>query len=139
MFEVVDGVRIELTTSALPNGIRKGSAPIVMEVLRTSPGFEDLWQLHWNTTAGVEWNSPGLFIANGMDSAEIAGLLTPPPPPPPAAPGAPPAPRSGGRGAPTNANHSPAYSIKVTVQPDGTYTVTNMRNKFSKTYAPRVR
>jgi hypothetical protein len=26
------------------------------------------------------------------------------------------------------------YSIKVTAEPDGTFTVTNSRNKFSRTY-----
>jgi competence protein ComEC len=117
---------IQPRVAVVQNGIRKGTAPVVMEVIRTSPGFEDLWQLHWNTTAGLEWNSPGAFIANGTDPAEVAALLTAPPPV-----------RGGGRGGPVNANHSPAYSIKITVQPDGMYTVTNMRNNFSKTYAPR--
>lgn len=119
---------IQPRVAIVQNGIRKGSAPVVMEVIRTSPGFEDLWQLHWSTTAGIEWNSAGVFIANGTDPAEVAGLLTAPAPA-----------RGGGRGAPTNANHSPAYAIKITVQPDGTYTVTNTRNNFSKTYSPRVR
>jgi beta-lactamase superfamily II metal-dependent hydrolase len=40
----------------------------------------------------------------------------------------------GGAGA---AGHSPAYVIKVTAQQDGTFTVTNTRNGFSKTYPPR--
>jgi len=128
------------------NGVRKGAAPVVMEVVRTSPGFEDLWQLHWNTAAGLEWNSPGAFIANGMDPQEIAALLTAPPPAPrgaapaqtpaPAAGGAAPA-RAGGGGGSNANNHSPAYSVKVLVNADGRYTVTNLRNNFSKTYAPR--
>ena len=33
--------------------------------------------------------------------------------------------------------HTPAYLIKVTAQQDGTFTVTNTRNGFSKTYRPR--
>jgi competence protein ComEC len=40
----------------------------------------------------------------------------------------------GGGGA---ATHTPAYVIKVTAQQDGTFTVTNTRNGFSKTYPPR--
>jgi hypothetical protein len=164
---------IQPRVAIVQNGVRKGSAPVVMEVIRTSPGFEDLWQLHWNTTAGLEWNSPGVFIANGMDPQEIAAALTAPPPAPrgargggaapggpppagapatpPAAPAAqaqppaaapasgaaPPAAPGGGRGNNAN-NHSPAYYVKVVVQADGTYTVTNARNNFSKTYAPRA-
>ena len=163
---------IQPRVAIVQNGVTKGASPIVMEVIRTSPGFEDLWQLHWGRGAGAEWNSPGVFIANGMDPADIAAALTAPPRPPRggAAPAGPPAPgaaapaaaapapaapppsaaaalapaagtppvRGGGRG-PALPPHSPAYSIKITVQPDGTYTVTNMRTNFSKTYAPRGR
>jgi len=35
------------------------------------------------------------------------------------------------------AAHTPAYWIKLSVQPDGSFTVTNSRNGFSKTYAKR--
>ena len=35
------------------------------------------------------------------------------------------------------AAHTPAYLIKVSAQADGTFTVTNTRNNFSKTYQPR--
>jgi beta-lactamase superfamily II metal-dependent hydrolase len=42
-----------------------------------------------------------------------------------------------GAGGPGGAGHSPAYVIKVTAQQDGTFTVTNTRNGFSKTYPPR--
>jgi hypothetical protein len=31
----------------------------------------------------------------------------------------------------------PAYLIKVSVQRDGSFTVTNTRNGFNKTYRPR--
>jgi len=34
-------------------------------------------------------------------------------------------------------NHAPAYWIKVSAQPDGSFTVTNSRNGFSKTYGRR--
>ena len=36
-----------------------------------------------------------------------------------------------------NPAHSPAYWIKVSAQTDGTFTVFNPRNGFSKTYKPR--
>jgi hypothetical protein len=38
---------------------------------------------------------------------------------------------------PAAAAHAPAYWIKVPAQPDGTFTVTNSRNGFSKTYTKR--
>jgi hypothetical protein len=34
------------------------------------------------------------------------------------------------------AAHSPAYWLKVSAERDGTFTVTNPRNGFSKTYRP---
>lgn len=36
----------------------------------------------------------------------------------------------------TPAAHTPAFNIKVTAQQNGTFTVTNERNNFSKTYLP---
>ena len=49
-----------------------------MQILHTSPGLEDIWQLHWAYAAGMEWNTPGLFIANIEDPAAIAAFLTRP-------------------------------------------------------------
>jgi beta-lactamase superfamily II metal-dependent hydrolase len=43
---------------------------------------------------------------------------------------------AGGRGNPAAA-HSPAYYIKISAQTDGTFTVTNTRNGYSKTYVKR--
>jgi hypothetical protein len=140
--------------------------------MRSSPGLEDIWQLHWSYNAGIEQNSAGVFIANVDDAATIAGVLTAPPrsggpggagsgssgapaapgnaappqtPPSAAAPASGAAPQGSGAGAPGGgrgaaaaaAAHTPAYWIKVSVQPDGTFTVTNSRNGFSKTYAKR--
>jgi hypothetical protein len=118
------------------NGTRKGGAPAVFRVLQETMGIEDLWQLHWSYNAGLE-NAPARFIANMDEPATIAAVLTTPPPTPavPApTPGVPAAPRAGGPGAPA---HTPAYLIKVSVQQDGSFTVTNTRNSFSKTYRPR--
>ena len=64
------------------NGTRKGGAPDTFKVLETSPGLEDLWQLHWSYNVGVEHNAPGVFIANIDDNETIAGVLTAPPPAP---------------------------------------------------------
>jgi competence protein ComEC len=107
----------------MQNGTRKGASAQAMPTMRSSPGLEDIWQLHWSSGAGIEQNSAGVYIANVDDAATIASVLTAPP-------------RGGGagRGAPANA-HSPACWIKIVAQPDGSFTVSNSRNGFSKTYA----
>jgi competence protein ComEC len=135
------------------NSTRKGGAVPTMQVLHSSPGLEDIWQLHWAYAAGMELNAPSLFIANLEDNETMANVLLNPPPtfgqqapagrgaavPPQGGPPAPgqakaggPAP--GGRGA---GHTGPAYFIKVSAQADGAFTVTNMRNNFSKTYAAK--
>ena len=113
--------------AVMQNGTRKGAGAQAMPTMRTSPGLEDIWQLHWSYSAGIEQNSAGVFIANVDDAATIAGVLT--------APGGT---GGGGRGAPLPP-HTPAYWIKVVAQPDGSFTVSNSRNGFSKTYAARGR
>jgi len=132
--------------AVMNNGTRKGGDTNAFRVLFASPGLEDLWQLHWSWNAGLE-NSPAMFIANVDDNATIAGVLTQPV----AAPGPGPGPGPGrgpggpgglggpggpGPGGPGAAAHSPAYLIKVSARQDGTFTVTNTRNGFSKTYRP---
>jgi hypothetical protein len=126
------------------NGTRKGGTADAFAVLHEAAGIEDLWQLHWSYNVGLE-NAPARFIANIDEPATIAGVLTAPPP----TPGAPPGPRAGGppaapggpggpgRGAGGAAAHTPAHLIRVTALQDGTFTVTNTRNGFSKTYRPR--
>ena len=103
------------TVAIMNNGNRKGGSPKGFEVLHTSPGLEDLWQLHYSNTGGPENNTSGVFIANIED------------------PSAPPAPPPGGRG--RGGGHvGPAFWIKVSAQADGSFTVLNSRNGFSKTY-----
>jgi hypothetical protein len=51
--------------------------------------------------------------------------------------GAPGGRQGGGRGGPGPAHTGPAFLIKVSAQADGTFTVTNTRNGFSRTYRPR--
>jgi beta-lactamase superfamily II metal-dependent hydrolase len=106
------------------NGTRKGGQPDAMKVLHTSPGLEDLWQVHFSQLSGQEYTVPGMFIANTTDespaSLPIAPIAAPAP-----GPGAPPAPAHNGQ----------AYWIKVEAHEDGSFSVTNARNGFSKTYA----
>ena len=81
------------------NGPRKGGAPETLDILKISPGLQDLWQPHYSE-AGGQKNAPADFIANLQEPCE-------------------------------------AKLIKVTVRRDGTFTVVNTRNGFSKTYGPR--
>lgn len=105
------------------NGTRKGGDPETMTTLQTSPGLEDLWQIHFSQLSGQEYTVPGLFIANLIDEPLAAIPVAPMPLPAPGA-AAPPAP----------VHNGPAYWIKVSAQQDGTFTVTNARNQFTKTY-----
>lgn len=105
------------------DGTRKGGEPEVMRTVHSSPGLEDLWQLHFSLLSGQEYTVPGMFIANTTDEQGAAMPIAPVPAPPPG-PGAPPPPAHNGK----------AYWIKVSARPDGSFTVTNTRNDFSKTY-----
>jgi len=106
------------------NGTRKGGEPDVMTVVHSSPGLEDLWQLHFSLLSGQEYTVPGMFIANGVDDQQAAMPIGPMPAPAPG-PGAPPPP----------VHNGPSHWIKVTAREDGSFTVSNSRNGFSKTYA----
>jgi beta-lactamase superfamily II metal-dependent hydrolase len=105
------------------NGTRKGGDPEVMQTIHTSAGLEDLWQMHFSLLSGQEYTVPGMFIANGVDDPQTAIPIAPTPAPP-AGPNAPPAP----------AHNGTAYWIKLSARQDGSFTVTNTRNGFSKTY-----
>ena len=50
-----------------------------------------------------------------------------------------PAPAPGAAAPPPPAHNGQAYWVKVSAQDDGTFAVTNQRNGFFKTYAPRGR
>ena len=107
--------------AVMQNGATKGGEPAAFQILRRSPGLEDIWALHWSYAGGIEHNGPGAFIANVDSASRIASVLT-------AAPGQ----RGGG-----NQGHSPAHYIKISARADGSFTVTNTRNGFSKTYVKR--
>ncbi|MEO6527919.1 MAG: MBL fold metallo-hydrolase [Gemmatimonadaceae bacterium] len=109
--------------AVMQNGTRKGGAPSTFQTLRSSPGLEDIWTLHWSYAGGIEHNSAGVFIANVDSLSTIAGVLS-------ATPGA----QGGARGNPA---HAPVYWIKISARTDGSFTVSNTRNGFSKTYAKR--
>jgi competence protein ComEC len=110
------------------NGTRKGGQPDVMKTLHSSPGLEDLWQMHFSQLSGQEYTVPGMFIANVLDEPSAAMAVAPIPAPQPGS-GAPPPP----------AHEGTAYWIKVSARADGSFTVTNGRNGFSKQYAASPR
>jgi beta-lactamase superfamily II metal-dependent hydrolase len=154
------------------NGPRKGGYKATFKTLQTSPGLEDIWQLHWAEYGGLEHNAAGLFIANFGPAERTAAMITDPPrdPGPPRgnaprpATQTPPVGAAAPQGAfgqssspntaaaagsapnrgmgpfgvdPALAAHVPAYWIKISVLPDGSFTVLNSRNGFSKTYRAR--
>jgi competence protein ComEC len=108
------------------NGTRKGGQPDAMKVMFSSPGLEDLWQIHFSLLSGQEYTVPGMFIANGVDEQPAAIPIA-----------ATPAPAPGPGATPPPAHNGAAYWIKVAAREDGSFTVTNARNGFSKTYAAR--
>jgi competence protein ComEC len=118
------------------NGARKGGSVEVWDTLRKTKSVQDIWQLHYSEQrpisanfeekaepGGPEFNAPEQFIAN-LDR-------TPP------APAAQTQAAGPGRGrGPQLPPHSPAYFVKISVRPDGSFSVTNTRNGFSKEYKP---
>ena len=150
------------------NSTRKGGAPTTMQDVWTSPGLQDFWQLHWAYGAGLD-NTPERFIANIEDPKTVADVITGVIPAgggfggggrggsgggrggsgrgPGGGPGGPPpgfaaggsGGRGGGRGPQVGGHDGPAFYIKVSAHSDGSFTVLNTRNNFSKTYAPMAK
>jgi beta-lactamase superfamily II metal-dependent hydrolase len=107
------------------DGTRKGGEPFTMQSLFSSPGLEDIWEEHFSLLSGQEYTVPGAFIANQYDQPEAAmpiAAWTPPP--------------QGQQPPPAPVHNGKSYFIKVTAQQDGTFSVTNTRNNFTKTYKP---
>lgn len=109
------------------DGTRKGGEPEVMRTVHSSPGLEDLWQLHFSLLSGQEYTVPGMFIANIVDDAPSAMPIAPTP-----------APQPGPSAAPPPIHNGKAYWIKLSAQQDASFTVINTRNAFSKTYRSGV-
>jgi hypothetical protein len=85
------------------------------QILRASPGFEDLWQNHYSVAGGDQHNRPASFIAN-LDEGS----------PPPAGP----------QGA-APVHMGAAHWIKLSAQADGGFTVTNSRTGVDRRYPSR--
>ena len=113
---------IEARVAVMNNGTRKGGQPEAMRVLYSAPGLEDLWQLHFSQLSGQEYTVPGLFIANPIDEVQDAMPIAPMPN------------RRGPEVPPRPAHDGEAYWIKVSGDAEGSFTVTNSRNGFTKEY-----
>ena len=94
------------------NGPQKGGAVQTFQTLAQVEGLEDLWQNHYAVSAGDAYNRPERFIANVDDGSD--SLVRSP----------------GGR----PVHMGPAHWIKLSARQDGSFTVTNSRNGFSKQY-----
>jgi competence protein ComEC len=83
--------------AVMNNNPTKGGTPGTFRIVKSSPGLEDFWQLHFSEFVAKDVQSPDDFIANFTKE-------------------------DGG-------NH-----IKVTARSDGSFTVKNGRNGFTKEY-----
>ena len=99
--------------AVMNNGAAKGGAPQTFQILRKSPGLEDLWQNHYSIAAG-DANRPENFIAN-LEPRTLSAQSA--------------------NGQPAAPNHmGPANWIKVSASEDGSFTIANSRNGFTKRY-----
>ena len=89
---------IQPRVAIMNNGPKKGGSVEAMRTVRSAPGLQDFWQVHYAMDSG-DANMPPAMIANLDDST--------------------------------------ANGIDVTVQRDGSFTVTNQRTKESRAYKPR--
>jgi competence protein ComEC len=60
--EIVHALRPRV--AIMNNGAKKGGSPDAWQIIRKSPGLEDLWQLHFAIAGKTENNAPESFIAN---------------------------------------------------------------------------
>jgi beta-lactamase superfamily II metal-dependent hydrolase len=103
--------------AVMNNGAAKGGAVQTFQILRASPGLEDLWQNHYSIAAGPEHNQMESLVAN-LEPRSLSA---------PAASGQPSSP----------VHLGPAAWTKISASQDGGFTVTNSRTGLSKTYQAR--
>ena len=83
--------------AVMNNNPTKGGTPGTFQIVKSAPGLQDFWQLHFSDNVAKGVNSPESFIANFTDT-------------------------DGG------------HFIKLSARPDGSFTVRNGRNGFTKEY-----
>jgi competence protein ComEC len=82
------------------NGAKKGGSPSALDVIKSAPNLQAMWQLHFSEEAGAAHNSDEGFIAN--HSATDIGDF-----------------------------------VRLTAQPDGSFSIYNPRTKFATAYAAK--
>jgi beta-lactamase superfamily II metal-dependent hydrolase len=60
--ELVHGARARV--AVMNNGPKKGGTPEAWTIIHSTPGFQDLWQLHYSELVDKDHNPPDDFIAN---------------------------------------------------------------------------
>ena len=60
--------------AVMDNGARKGGSPSVWRTLTSSPGLEDLWQIHYSMEGGEKANVPADRIANMEERCQGFGI-----------------------------------------------------------------
>ena len=102
--------------AVMNDGAAKGGAAQTFQILRDSPGLQDLWQNHYAIAAGASENRSENFIANleprTMSAQTPSGQATAP------------------------VHMGPANWTKISAAEDGSFTVTNSRNGYTKNYGP---
>ncbi len=96
--------------AVMNNGPRKGGAAQTFDILRAAPAPPDIWQNHYAIPAGGG-NAPEAFIANLDEGVELPDGRT--------------------------VHSGQAHWIRISARQDGSFTVTNSRNGFSRDYGPR--
>ena len=97
--------------AVMNNGPRKGGAVQTFEILQATDSLDHLWQNHYSIPGGDAHNRPEQFIANLEE-----GTPTP-----------------DGR----TVHMGKSHWIHVSARRDGSFTVTNSRNGFTRSYGPR--
>jgi len=60
--------------AVMGNGARKGGSPAAWRNVASSPGLEDLWQLHYSVEGGAKANVPAERIANVEEHCQGFGI-----------------------------------------------------------------
>jgi hypothetical protein len=56
--------------AVMNNGAKKGASPKAWQIIRSSPGLQDMWQVHFAVAGGKENNAADSFIANIDEACE---------------------------------------------------------------------
>lgn len=63
---------LKYRVAIMNNGARKGGDPPVLQTVKSAPGIEDLWMLHYSVAAGADGNVAEPMIANLGDVSDPA-------------------------------------------------------------------